>query len=181
MDCSRAVIGLDSTRQPWLRPITFSAVRANLAGGTICGRCSICPGCCRDSRPDRVVPGRRLPIGGALGHFAGRLACRVDGVPRHPVGGCRFDRTRRAHGLQVRQSGKGRLATGPEALQAQRPAREALNATPLNLTLAKPVISKENILLIEGLHDLFVEPEGVEELWQQWEQPEILAAAPRAR
>jgi pimeloyl-ACP methyl ester carboxylesterase len=60
-----------------------------------------------------------------------------------------------------------------KALEAQKLAREELDKTPMNLTLGKPVISKENILLIEGMYDLFVEPEVTEELWQKWEQPEI--------
>jgi len=60
-----------------------------------------------------------------------------------------------------------------EALRAQSTAREALNTTPLNLTLARPVIPREHILLIAGKHDLFVETEAVEELWQKWERPEI--------
>lgn len=60
-----------------------------------------------------------------------------------------------------------------EALKAQKAAYEALNTTPLNLTLTKPVIPKENILLIEGRYDSFIEPEATEELWRNWEQPEI--------
>jgi pimeloyl-ACP methyl ester carboxylesterase len=60
-----------------------------------------------------------------------------------------------------------------EGLRAQHQVREALAATPLNLTLSQPVISKENILLIEGINDLFVDKEAVEELWQKWNQPEI--------
>jgi pimeloyl-ACP methyl ester carboxylesterase len=59
------------------------------------------------------------------------------------------------------------------ALRAQSTAREAMNTTPLNLTLARPVILTERILLIEGVHDLFVEKEAIEELWRKWEQPEI--------
>jgi pimeloyl-ACP methyl ester carboxylesterase len=60
-----------------------------------------------------------------------------------------------------------------EALQALRPAREAMDTTRLNLGLSTPVIPKENILLIEGIHDLFAEPQPIEEVWQKWEQPEI--------
>jgi len=62
-----------------------------------------------------------------------------------------------------------------EALQALRPAQEAMNMTRLNLALSTPVIPKENILLIEGIHDLLALAEGqpIEELWQKWEQPEI--------
>jgi hypothetical protein len=60
-----------------------------------------------------------------------------------------------------------------EALQALRPAQEALDTTRLNLTLSTPVIPKENILLIEAIHDLFAEGQSVEELWHKWQQPEI--------
>jgi pimeloyl-ACP methyl ester carboxylesterase len=60
-----------------------------------------------------------------------------------------------------------------EALQALRPAHEAMNTTRLNLTLSTPVIPKENILLIVGIHDLFAEGQPYEELWQKWQQPEI--------
>ena len=60
-----------------------------------------------------------------------------------------------------------------EALQALRPAQEAVDTTRLNLTLSTPVISKEKILLIEGIHDLFADRQAIEELWQQWQQPEI--------
>jgi pimeloyl-ACP methyl ester carboxylesterase len=60
-----------------------------------------------------------------------------------------------------------------EALRAQTPARQALTTTPLNLTLSRPAIPKENILLIEGMYDLFVEAEAIEELWQAWDSPEI--------
>src|SRR5436190_10361627 len=60
-----------------------------------------------------------------------------------------------------------------EVLQAQSAALQVLNTTPLILTLIRPVIPKENILSIEGMYDLFVETEAIEELWQKWEQPEI--------
>jgi hypothetical protein len=60
-----------------------------------------------------------------------------------------------------------------EALQALRPAQEAMDTTRLNLTLSTPVIPKENILLIEGIYDLFADRQAIEELWQKWEQPEI--------
>jgi hypothetical protein len=38
--------------------------------------------------------------------------------------------------------------------------------------LARPAISKENVLLIEGMHDLLVTSSS-RELWQSWGQPEI--------
>ena len=60
-----------------------------------------------------------------------------------------------------------------KALERQKTAREALDKTPRNLTLSQPVIPKENILLIQGRYDLFVEAEQTEELWQKWNQPEI--------
>ena len=60
-----------------------------------------------------------------------------------------------------------------EALQALRPAQEAMDTTRLNLILSKPVIPKENILLIEGIHTLFGKRQWVEDLWQKWEQPEF--------
>jgi hypothetical protein len=60
-----------------------------------------------------------------------------------------------------------------ETLQALRPAQEAMDTTRLNLILSTPVIPKENILLIEGIHDLFAERQPIEELWQKWQQPEI--------
>jgi len=60
-----------------------------------------------------------------------------------------------------------------EALQALRPAQEAMDTTRLNLTLSAPVIPKENILLIVGIHDLLADGPPQEELWQKWWQPEI--------
>ena len=59
------------------------------------------------------------------------------------------------------------------ALEKQKAAREALDRAPMNLTLSRPVIPKENILLIQGRYDLFVEAEQTEVLWQQWQQPEL--------
>ena len=60
-----------------------------------------------------------------------------------------------------------------KALEKQKAAREALDQTPMNLTLSQPVIPKENILLIQGRYDLLVGAEQTEELWQKWNQPEI--------
>jgi hypothetical protein len=60
-----------------------------------------------------------------------------------------------------------------EALQALRPPQEAMDTTRLNLILSTPVIPKEHILLIEGIHDLFAGRPPIEELWQKWQQPEI--------
>jgi hypothetical protein len=55
-----------------------------------------------------------------------------------------------------------------EALKGQ-----PVNAPQLNLTQIRPVMPKENILLIEGLYDLFMPPETLEELWQAWDKPDI--------
>jgi pimeloyl-ACP methyl ester carboxylesterase len=60
-----------------------------------------------------------------------------------------------------------------KALEKQKAAGEALDKTPMNLTLSQPVIPKENILLIQGRYDLLVEAEQTEELWQKWKHPEI--------
>ncbi len=60
-----------------------------------------------------------------------------------------------------------------ESWLKQSAALEALNLTPFNLTLARPAIPKENILLIEAIHDLYVPKEAIEDFWQAWGQPEI--------
>jgi pimeloyl-ACP methyl ester carboxylesterase len=59
-----------------------------------------------------------------------------------------------------------------ETLLRRRAAWEELDRTPLNLTLARPAISKENILLIEGIYDLLVSSSPIE-LRQSWDQPEM--------
>jgi len=58
-----------------------------------------------------------------------------------------------------------------QAWQKQRAAREALDSTALNLIALRPLIPRQNILLIEATHDNLAEP--TEELWHQWDQPEI--------
>jgi len=60
-----------------------------------------------------------------------------------------------------------------EQLLKQQPACEALNRTALNLTTLRPCIPKENILLIEAVHDLFVDRKSMEALWHAWRQPDI--------
>lgn len=60
-----------------------------------------------------------------------------------------------------------------KAFEALRPAHQAMDTTRLNLTLSTPIIPKENILLIVGIHDLFAAGQPYEELWQKWQQPEI--------
>jgi pimeloyl-ACP methyl ester carboxylesterase len=57
-----------------------------------------------------------------------------------------------------------------EVIHRRRAACEALDRTPLNLTSARPAISNENVLLIEGIHEGSSHPI---ELWQSWGQPEI--------
>ena len=59
------------------------------------------------------------------------------------------------------------------ALRRLRVADEMLEATPMNLTASQPAVAKGNILLIEGMHDLFTPPEPLENLWQTWGRPEI--------
>lgn len=50
---------------------------------------------------------------------------------------------------------------------------EELNQTALNLTMIQPVIPRENILLIEGIHDLMCPKDDIEDLWRSWGQPDI--------
>ena len=71
---------------------------------------------------------------------------------------------------------KGEAVVWPRVrqfLEKQRSAYQALNRTPLNLTSLRPVIAQDRILLIEGVHDLWVGSETIEELWRAWERPEI--------
>jgi hypothetical protein len=89
-----------------------------------------------------------------------RIACAVLTVPRV--------------GMRCSQPVVWRRAR--EALQVLRPAQEAMDTTRLNLISSTPVIPKENILLIEGIYDLFAEfakRQPIEELWLKWQQPEI--------
>ncbi len=60
-----------------------------------------------------------------------------------------------------------------EELLRQQPACEALNQTALNLTNLQPCIPKNKILLIEAIHDLFVDKKSMESLWRTWGQPDI--------
>jgi pimeloyl-ACP methyl ester carboxylesterase len=59
-----------------------------------------------------------------------------------------------------------------ELMLSRRVACEELDRTPLNISMSRPVISRENILLIEGMYDLMV-LSGPEEIRQAWGQPEI--------
>jgi pimeloyl-ACP methyl ester carboxylesterase len=75
-------------------------------------------------------------------------------------------------GLLLSQAAPVRRRRVQEAILRRRAASEELDRTPLNLTSARPPISKENVLLIEGMHDLMVAG-SPNELWQSWGQPEI--------
>ena len=59
-----------------------------------------------------------------------------------------------------------------EVILRRRAACEELDRTPLNLTLGRPAISKENVLLIEGMYDQMGWGAPIE-LWQSWGQPDI--------
>lgn len=58
-------------------------------------------------------------------------------------------------------------------LQNARELCQRMNLTPMNLTLIQPAIPRENILLIEGIHDLICSKDDIEDLWQSWGQPDI--------
>src|SRR5436190_15162679 len=68
--------------------------------------------------------------------------------------------------MAVRPSIHGRL-------QSVRAVCESLKLTAMNLTVTQPAISKERILLIEGIHDLICSKEDIEDLWQSWGKPDI--------
>ena len=57
--------------------------------------------------------------------------------------------------------------------RAEHEAEQRLDTSPFNLTTARPVIPRNNILLIEGIHDLVSPKEHIEELWRMWGQPDI--------
>src|SRR6266436_6602475 len=60
-----------------------------------------------------------------------------------------------------------------KAWQGVHGAEKKLGMTSFNLTTARPAIPNENILLIEGTQDLVTPAGPIEELWQQWGQPDI--------
>src|SRR6266508_3660501 len=69
-----------------------------------------------------------------------------------------------------------RLAVRPSIRRRWQSVRglcESLNLTAMNLTTIRPSIPKENILLIEGIHDLLCSKDDIEDLWQAWGQPGI--------
>ncbi len=69
-----------------------------------------------------------------------------------------------------------RLAVRPSIRRRWQSVRglcESLNLTAMNLTTIRPSIPRENILLIEGIHDLLCSKDDIEDLWQAWGQPDI--------
>jgi pimeloyl-ACP methyl ester carboxylesterase len=58
-------------------------------------------------------------------------------------------------------------------LRNMRELCEGLNQTAMNLTSTRPVIPRENILLMEGIHDFMCPKNDIEHLWQSWGQPDI--------
>jgi len=58
-------------------------------------------------------------------------------------------------------------------LESVREICEKMNLTAMNLTMTKPAIPREKILLIEGIHDLICLKDNIEDLWQAWGQPDI--------
>lgn len=58
-------------------------------------------------------------------------------------------------------------------LQTVRALCETLNLTPMNLKLIRPAISRERILLIEGIHDSLSSKNDIEDVWQSWGRPDI--------
>jgi pimeloyl-ACP methyl ester carboxylesterase len=50
---------------------------------------------------------------------------------------------------------------------------EALNLTAMNLTTTRPLIPREKILLIEGIHELICPKDEIEDLWQAWGRTDI--------
>jgi hypothetical protein len=58
-------------------------------------------------------------------------------------------------------------------LSRQRGVCEILNQTALNLATARPAIPRENILLIDAIHDLLTPEESTQELCQAWGQCDL--------
>ena len=109
----------------------------------------------------------RLPGGGTFGHLPGRLGGRPDACHDARLGLRRFDGASGAHGPPG--GGGGFLPEHPARLQGRRRSTDP----EINLTTNRPAIPRENILLIEAVHDWFVPNETTEELWRAWVQPDI--------
>ena len=100
-------------------------------------------------------------LAGLTGHRDARLASIVMVMPASRMGSL-LSQAEQVGGRRVREP----------ILRCHRAACEELDRTPSNLTSAQPAISRENVLLIEGIHDLLVSGAPIE-LWQSWGQPEI--------
>jgi len=99
-------------------------------------------------------------VAGLMGCGDARLASIVMAIPGTRMG-LMLSQAEQVVGRHVR-----------EVILRRRAACEELDRTPLNLTLARPAISKENVLLIEGMYDLMGWGAPIE-LWQSWGQPDI--------
>jgi dienelactone hydrolase len=101
-------------------------------------------------------------MGVSLGGWLGGLAVRHD---------ARFS----CAVLMVPATGLERLVEEAAFCRSLRLALKGrrVEAGQLNLTAGRPAMPKENILLIEAVHDLFVPAESTEELWRAWDQPAI--------
>ena len=111
------------------------------------------------------------------------LQSRLERVAGCPVDLVRLDRASTVLKWQAARDGiplvmrsRADLVLWPkvrEAMRQREVALETLDQTALNLTTKRPAIPKENILLIEAVHDLLAPRAPIEELWQQWGQPDI--------
>ena len=67
----------------------------------------------------------------------------------------------------------GRLAAGSGDARGYKAGTGSDGYDPVESDFVHASHPEENILLIEGIHDLFAERQPIEELWQKWQQPEI--------
>jgi pimeloyl-ACP methyl ester carboxylesterase len=106
-----------------------------------------------------------VSLGGYLAGMTGchdaRLAAMVMILPAARMGGL-LSQAEHVGGRRVREA----------ILRCHRAACEELDGTPLNLTSTRPAISRDNVLLIEGMYDLMVSISPIE-LWQSWGEPQI--------
>jgi pimeloyl-ACP methyl ester carboxylesterase len=99
-------------------------------------------------------------LAGLAGCGEARLASIVMAIPGTRLG-LMLSQAEQVVGRRVR-----------EMIVQRRAGCEELDRTPLNLTLARPAIPKENVLLIAGMHDQMGWGAPIE-LWQSWGQPDI--------
>ena len=171
-------IGPGSMRQRSWHRSNFNVVRGvfhdlELAGLLAHGTDRLCPSDCGNPGPHRLALGGRLSrcsgvgqlLGGAL---AGLSACHEARLSAAVLSAPGLD-------LNVFLSAAKQVVWGGlrEELLKQQPACDALNQTVLNLATTRPCIPKDGILLIEAIHDLWVQRESMEALWQAWGQPDI--------